>query len=223
MEGRLIPPLVLLVLIAAFAAGCGEKVPAPVPEGTAATTLPVTPVPETPAPTETAPPTPSATPEPFPGALSVGTSYRYGREDIAMEVTVYRVRVMDEYDWWSPDWGRYWNTTPKKGYHFLFAFIRLVNRGTDRALLPAPHQFVLHSGGNSYIETTERNNSLWIKGINVRQYEYSFVETEGWIIPSESNKVEGFILYEVPRSITPENSYVQVIFSSKAATVWRLG
>lgn len=222
MDNRIIPLLVALLVVAAGIPGCGEKVPSQIP-GETVTAAPFTPPPETSVLTETTPPTPSATPEPFPGALSVGTPYRYGREDIAMEVTIYRARVMDEYDWWSPDWGKYWNTTPKKGYHFLFAFVRLINRGTDRALLPAPHQFVLKSGGNSYIETTERNNSLWIRGINVRQYEYSFVDTEGWIIPSEGNKVEGFILYEVPRSVTPENSYLQIAFSGKASAVWRLG
>jgi hypothetical protein len=222
MDDRFIPLLLALLVTAACIPGCGEKVPSQIPEETM-TTAPVTPPPGTPKPTGTPSPTPSAMPEAFPGALSVGTPYRYGREDIAMEVTVYQVRAMDEYDWWSPNWGRYWNTTPKRGNHFIFALIRLINRGTDRALLPAPHQFVLRSGGNSYIETTDRDNSLWIRGINVRQYEYSFVETEGWIIPAESNRVEGFILYEVPTSVTPENSSIEVIFSSKAAAVWRLG
>ena len=140
-----------------------------------------------------------------------------------MEVTVYKVWVMDEYEWWSPNWGRYWNTTPRKGNHFLFALVRLIDRGTARALLPAPHTFVLRSGGNSYIETTDRDSNLWIKGFDVKQYEYYFEDKAGWIDPAESNKVEGFILYEVPESVIPENSYVDVIFSSRAAAVWRLG
>ena len=214
-------PLLLLIaslIVATLLAGCSGQVTSQVPETPAVTAAPTTLPPAT-----TEAPQITAVPEPFPGALSLGTPYTYGREDIAMEVTVYKVKVMDEYDWWSPKWGRYWNTTPKKGSHFLFALVRFIDRGTARALLPAPHTFVLRSNGNSYVETTDRDNSLWIKGIDVKQYEYYFEDTAGWIDPGESNKVEGFMIYEVPESVTPQNSYVDVIFSSKAAAVWKLG
>jgi hypothetical protein len=218
MVPRFLLLLIASLLLTTLLAGCGGSVPSQVPGTPDVTTTPATTLPPT-----TEAPQVTAVPEPFPNALSLGSPYRYGREDIAMEVTVYKVRVMDEYDWWSPKWGRYWNTTPKKGNRFLFALVRLVDRGTARALLPAPHLFVLRSDGNSYVETTDRDNSLWIKGIDVKQYEYYFEDTAGWIDPAESNKVEGFILYEVPESVTPENSYIEVVFSSKAAAVWKLG
>jgi hypothetical protein len=225
MVPRFLFPLLALVLMAALLAGCGERVSREVtpetPATAAATPHPYTTMPET----TTAPtaPLPTTPPISFPGALSLGTPYRYGREDISMEVTVYKVKVMDEYDWWSWKWGRYWNTTPKKGHHFLFALVRFIDRGTSRALLPAPHTLVLKSNGNSYVETTDRDNSLWIKGIDVKQYEYYFEATGGWIDPGESNKVEGFMIYEVPLSVTPQNSYLDVIFSGKAASTWKLG
>jgi hypothetical protein len=79
-------------------------------------------MPEAPVTTMAPPPPPPTTPEPFLNALSLGTSYRYGREDIAIEVSVYKVKVMDSYEWLSPRWGRYWDTTPKAGNKFLFAF-----------------------------------------------------------------------------------------------------
>ena len=166
------------------------------PATPAVTTTPATTLPPT-----TEAPQVSAVPEPFPGALSLGTPYRYGREDIAMDVTVYKVKVMDEYDWWSPQWGRYWNTTPKRGNQFLFALVRLVDRGTARARLPSQSMFVLHGDGGSYVQTTDRDNSLWIKGIDVKQYDFYFDTTAGWIDPGDSNKVEGFLLYEVPASL----------------------
>jgi hypothetical protein len=215
--------LLVLLVIAALLAGCGERATRAVPvtpgvtpeiPGTTpeqATTVPeTTPVPTTPA-------------EPFPGALSLGTPFKYGREDIAMEVTVYRVRVMDEYDWWSPQWGKYWNTSPKEGNHFIFAFVRFIDRGTTRARLPSPSMFVLHAGGTSYLETTDRDNSLRIKDIDVKQYEYFFERTAGWIDPAESNQVEGFLLYEVPEDVTPEKAYLGAIFSSQSEAVWKLG
>jgi hypothetical protein len=218
MVPRFLLLLITSLIVTALLAGCGEKVPPQVPETPTVTTIPATTFPDT-----MVAPQVTAVPELFPGALSLGTSYLYGREDIAMDVTVYKVKVMDEYDWWSPKWGRYWNTTPGKGNHFLFALVRFIDRGTARALLPAPHTLVLRSNGNSYVETTDRDNSLWIKGIDVKQYEYYFEDTAGWIDPGESNKVEGFMIYEVPEMVTPQNSYVDVIFSSKAAAVWKLG
>jgi hypothetical protein len=219
MVPRHLLPAFALLLIATLLAGCGQQAAPQAPETPATTSAPAPTVPDT----TPVPPTTTASAEPFPGALSLGTPYRYGREDIAMEVTVYRVKEMDEYEWWSPNWGRYWNTSPKRGNHFLFALVRLIDRGTARARLPSPGMFVLHADGNTYVETTDRDNSLWIKGIDVKQYEYSFEDKAGWIDPAESNKVEGFLLYEVPKSVTPDRAYLEVTFSSKADAVWKLG
>jgi hypothetical protein len=216
MVPRFLLLLITSLIIAALLAGCGEQAAPPVTP--AATTEPtmipatVAPVPETTAPSE-----------PFPGALSLGTPFQYGREDIAMEVTVYKVRVMDEYEWWSPQWGRYWNTTPKTGNRFLFTFIRLIDRGTGRARLPSPSMFVLKENGDSYVQTTDRDTSLRIKGIDVKQYDFYYDEKGGWIDPGDSNTVDGFLLYEVPATLAPEHAYLEATFSSKAAAVWKLG
>jgi hypothetical protein len=214
MGSRFLFALLALLLAATLFAGCARE-PASLP-GTQVTTVPATILQET-------TPVPTAAPDPFPGALSLGTPYRYGREDISTEVTVYQVKVLDEYDWWSPQWGRYWNTTPKAGNRFLFTLVRLIDRGTERARLPSSSMFVLHAGGNSYVENTDRDNSLSIRGIPVKQYEYYFDRTAGYIDPAESNKVEGFLLFEVPVSVDPASAYLEGIFSSQAAAVWRLG
>ena len=218
MVPRLLLLLIASLIVTTILAGCGGGAPPQMPETPAVTTATAT-MP----PAATAAPQVTAVPEPFPGALSLGMPYQYGREDIAMDVTVYKVKVMDEYDWWSPKWGRYWNTTPKKGNRFLFALVRLIDRGTARARLPSQSMFVLHGDGGSYVQTSDRDNSLWIKGIDVKQYDFYFDTTAGWIDPGESNKVEGFLLYEVPASLTPENAYLEATFSSKAAAVWKLG
>jgi hypothetical protein len=218
MVPRFLLLLIASLILTALLAGCGERVPPQVPETPAVTPTPATTVPAT-----TEIPQVTAVPAPFPGALSLGTPYQYGREDIAMDVTVYKVRVMDEYEWWSPQWGKYWNTTPKAGNRFLFAFVRLVDQGTARARVPSPSMFILHGDEISYVQTTDRDNSLWIKGIDVKQYDFYFDTTAGWIDPGESNRVEGFLLYEVPATLTPEHAYLEVTFSSKAAAVWKLG
>jgi hypothetical protein len=215
------PLLILaLVFIAALLSGCTggtSTMPAETPPVTSEQTTPPSNTAATPVPATTAPL------EPFPGALSIGTSYDYGREEIAMEVTVSGVKAVDEYDWWSPNWGKYWNTTPKEGNHFIFALVRLADRGTARARLPSPSLFVLHGDGNSYVQNVERDHSLWIKGIDVKQYDFYYDTTAGWIDPGESNRVEGFLLYEVPGTLTLDKAYLGVTFSSKAEAVWRLG
>jgi len=214
-----LPLLAAALLVAAILlSGCGNlsgpvapETPAPVTTAAGPTNIP----------TDTMT-VATAAPDPHPGALALGTPYTYGREDISMEVTFYKVKAMGEYDWWSPKWGRYWNTTPKKGDHFIFALVRLIDRGTARALMPQTHTFVLRSNGAAYIETTDRDNSLWVKDISVKQYQFYYDDTGGWIDPGESNKIEGFILYEVPTDVTPQNSYISVIFTGKADAVWKL-
>lgn len=218
MVPRFLLLLIASLLMTALLAGCGERVPPKVPETPALTTTSETTLPAT-----TVVPQATVAPEPYPEALSVGTPYRYGREDIAMEVTVYRVTTMDGYEWWSTAWGKYWNTTPEEGNHFLFAFVRLTDRGTARARLPSPSMFVLHGGDTTYVQNVDRDHSLWIKGIGVRQYDFFYDTTAGWIDPGESNEVEGFLLFEVPATLEPGDAYLEVTFSSKAAAVWKLG
>jgi len=214
-------PLLLilpLLLAATFLAGCTQQAVPPVP----ATPEVITPTETTPAETTVATGT-TIPPATYPGALALGTPYTYGREDISMEVTIYRAMAMDEYWWWSPQWGRYWNTSPKKGNHFLFALVRFIDRGTARARLPSQSMFVLHGDdGSAYTQTSDRDHSLWIRDIDVKQYDYYYDITAGWIDPAESNKVEGFLLYEVPENLTPDHAYLAATFSSKAAAVWKL-
>lgn len=39
----------------------------------------------------------------------------------------------------------------------------------------------------------------------------------------ESNAVEGYIIYEVPESLTPEKTYVTIVLQDKNEAVWVLG
>lgn len=214
MAPRYLPFLVASLLLACLLAGCTGNNPA----------ASVTPAPTTPEMPATVQATAIPTPEPFPGALSLGTPFQYGREDISTEVTITGVRTMAGYDWWSPQWGRYWNTSPKKGDQFLFAFLRIVDRGTARARLPSQGMFVLRGAdGSAFTENVDRDPGLLIKGIDVKQYDFSFDNTAGWLDPGYSNRVEGFLLYEVPANLTPADAYLEATLSSKASAVWKLG
>lgn len=213
-SGALLALLAVLSLLACGCAGPGAAPPAtPTPEATTVATPVVTTIPTTPTPT----------PEPFPGALRLKEIYRYGKEEVACEVTIYKAFFRDEYNWWSPEWGRYWNTSPAKGSKFLFVFIRYVNRGTTQALLPTSGKFAVHADGAMYRYYAERDPSLPIKGIDVKEWMNPLDYQGGWIYPGDSNKVEGFVIYEVPADLALERAYVDGVFSSQGRAVWKLG
>ncbi|HXW99334.1 MAG TPA: hypothetical protein VEI51_06395, partial [Methanomicrobiales archaeon] len=93
MAPRYLPLLIVSLVLVSLLAGCtGNN------QGAAVTPVPTSP-PETPATVQT---TVLPPPEPFPGALAVGTPFQYGREDISTDVTVTGVRATAEYEWWSP-------------------------------------------------------------------------------------------------------------------------
>jgi hypothetical protein len=57
----------------------------------------------------------------------------------------------------------------------------------------------------------------------VEDYGYSHGQKLGYVIPGESNAVEGYIIYEVPASMTPEKTYVAVTLPDKGEAFWVLG
>lgn len=57
----------------------------------------------------------------------------------------------------------------------------------------------------------------------IEDYGYSHGQKLGYITPGESNAVEGYIIYEVPESLTPEKTYVTIVLPDKNEAVWVLG
>jgi hypothetical protein len=44
-----------------------------------------------------------------------------------------------------------------------------------------------------------------------------------YLMLGESNAIDGYIIFEVPESLTPDKTYVEIVFSSRESALWNLG
>ena len=230
----------LIVLIAI--AGCaGPSAPAP-STTLQPTTVVVTTLPPTLLPTTTGP---TLTPEPFPNALPLkavapfGNGTRWGPTD----VTVYRVWINDTYQRWSPDDNRYYTQVAPPGKKYLIAFIDMVDRGTDRAPLPSqanmnilcntdilspdPMHILPNQKADSPPQIVRIGEIEFTKKLYASEYVedfgYSHGQKLGYITPGESNAVDGYVVFEVPGTLTPETSYLRILLPGTDPAIWKLG
>jgi hypothetical protein len=56
----------------------------------------------------------------------------------------------------------------------------------------------------------------------VEDFGYSHGMEQMFLTPGESNALDGYIIYEVPASLTPDKTYVQVTISPQESAVWKL-
>jgi len=42
------------------------------------------------------------------------------------------------------------------------------------------------------------------------------------IYPKKSNAIDGYLVYGVPESLTPENAYAEIVFNGNEVGVWKL-
>lgn len=244
---KIIPVCCILVLL--LCAGCasngGSKIKSPATTITATvapvnTTLPVTTA--TPAPTPQTPATPL--PPLYPDALKMQSPVVFGNGTTwQTEASVYRIWVNDTYRWFNPSEHQYETRVASDGKKFLFVFLSMVNRGTERAPLPVQgnvfvicdntvitpyplHPLPMQNPDSppsiARIAEIEYSHNRY-NSEYVEDYGYSHGQKLGYINPGESNAVEGYIIYEVPSSMTPDKSYVKIIMPDKTEGTWVLG
>jgi hypothetical protein len=211
----------------------GIAIPTPSPTMTVATTLP-TPVPTTIIPTPT--------PDPFPNALSLRDLFPFGSGRLGSEATVYRYWINDTYEWHNDMDNKYYVQKPKKGYKFLFVFVHLTNLGDTRVWFPPSSSIAVHYNGEIY--TRDESHKLADKSgdtkdtaVEVREVQffsklnndeyaedfgYSHGAQLGYLYPGESQSIDGYIIYQVPQSLTPEKTYVEIAFNAQDRAVWKL-
>ena len=188
----------------------------------------------------------SLTPTPTePSVLPLGDTYRYGFAGSAIETSVYRYEYLDRYSWWDPDWGRFYPEIPAAGNRFLVIFLHLVNTGSQAQWIPSAdaiaacdpdgtcydHRPYRNSTGyNDFQNQTFASEYQWVRelGVNDRDYEYirenSFMGEQGggFIWPGTSNAIDGYLLYEVPRNLTPGNTTISIWFNNVSQSSWVL-
>ena len=195
------------------------------------------------------PPVPTPSPTPMvagPTLLSLGDIYRYGPAGYTIEASVYRYRYLDRYSWWDPNWGKFFPEVPTNtSGRFLFIFLSIENEGTQAQWIPSPDAITVSSPGagdilhrsywnasyyNEFENKTFRHDYPWVRelGVNDRDYEYlrefgfQGEQGGGFLWPGSSNAIHGYLVYEVPRDLTPENTTVSIWFNNQSWASWGL-
>jgi hypothetical protein len=208
--------------------------PTQVPE---ATTAPVM----TTVPTATTVPTP--TPNPFPDAHALGTWINFSSDKTAGQGTVYKKWMNDTYQWHNDNDNQWYPQKARAGNKYLLVFVCMVNRGDTRVWYPKAKSIIVHynnqvfsadpshyipdkSGGNVKATPVEIREVQFYPKVFGAEYVEDFGLSHGtmldFVYPGESNAVDGYIIYEVPSSLTADTSYVEIVFNSEDHAVWKL-
>jgi hypothetical protein len=157
------------------------------------------------------------------------------------QVTVTRYTIKPNYNWTSPSWNSpleqvaasppldlqrgYNMEKPREGSTFLFVFIRVANTGTKAVYAPSPQQLVVNGDGTIYNYRSVAGADVNIDGVVGKQYDYLIGKggTGGYVQPGESNRVEGYLIYEVLSTLAPEKMYVVGNLDYQTRAIWKLG
>lgn len=226
-----------VLIFALLFSGCTSTSP-PVQVQTPGQTIVQTPVPV--ATTAMVTPSPTPAPVPYPNAQVLGTYSSFGTGDERGMATVYKYAVKPTYSWTAPSFNSpreqaaasgpldvqngFNNEKPKTGNTFLFIFVRVVSTGNKAAYAPSAQQFVVSIDGIAYNYTSVHSSDVVIDNVSGTQYDYQIGRggVVGYVLPGDSNGADGYLIYEVPATFSPENAYIisNLDFQNKA--VWKL-
>jgi hypothetical protein len=210
-----------------------------------ATPTPTTIATPTPAPTilvtSTAPTPP---PDPFPDAYKIRELFNFNEGKYKSRATVYRYWINETYHWHNDMDNKYYTEPgrPKPGYKYLLIFVNIQNIGSDGYPYPKANMIVVHNGGNIYrVDTTHylpnkagdkkatpveilelESQSDYFNMERVEDYGFSHGTTQDFVNPGQGNAIDGYLIYIVPASLTPENTWVEIVFDGQDRAVWKL-
>ncbi|MDO9324715.1 MAG: hypothetical protein Q7T80_07120, partial [Methanoregula sp.] len=196
-------------------------------------------IPATPAPTTAQTPTP----DPFPNALLLKDGFPFGSGKVASEATVYRVWMNDSYEWHNDFDNKYYLEKAKSGNKFLFVFLNVYNTGDTRVWAPTAGNVKVYYEGNIYSPDPnhfipDKSSDRKATAIEVKEVQYfsklfgsEYVEDYGYshgtqyafLYPGKSNAIDGYLIYQVPTSLTPDKAYAEIEFNGNEVGVWKLG
>jgi hypothetical protein len=242
----IIGSLIILVIAAAFLffilpgihSGSGrnsEGVDSPARTPSSATTIPVTP--------ELTTPTPTPTPDPFPNALRLKEALPFGEGTFESEGTVYRFWMNNTYHWHNDMDNKYYVQKPRSGNKYLFVFVNVFNKGETRIWPPASGNIRVYFEKKYYDQdpthylpdksSDRKATAIEVMEVQffpkyfgteyVEDYGYSHGSQLAYLYPGKSNAIDGYLVYEVPASLSPEKAYVEIVFNGKTTGVWKLG
>jgi hypothetical protein len=211
--------------------------------GLASVTGTITPLPTIPVTTIPTTVVPTPTPDPFPNALLLKDGFPFGEGKITSEGTVYRIWINETYHWHNDMDNKYYLQTPKPGNKYLFVFINVYNKGDTRVWPPTSGNVVVHYNGREYSPDPahylpDKSSDRQATAIEVQEVQYfsklfgsEYVEDFGYshgsqlayLYPGKSNAIDGYLVFEVPASLTPEKAYAEIVFNGNDVGVWKLG
>jgi hypothetical protein len=176
--------------------------------------------------------------------LPLGSPFLFGNGTRwTSDAAVNRVWINDTYRWYNPENLQYDTRVAPAGKKYLIVFLSMVNRRTERAPLPprgniyvicdnavispySLHPLPMENPDSTpriaRIAEIEYSHKLYSSEL-VEDYGYSHGQRLGYIMPGESNAVEGYIIYEVPASTALEKTYVTIVLPDQSKAVWVLG
>ena len=187
---------------------------------------------------------PTATPEPYPHALALKQNFSFGTGKVASEAIVYRYWINDTYQWLGDKDNHFYTSPdqPMPAYKYLFVFVQMTNNGDTRVWFPPSSNIVVHYNGMTYTRdpshflpdkgASEKETPVLIKEIQyfqklngdeyVEDFGFSHGTRPDFLYPGKSNSMDGYIIYVVPASLTPEQTYVEIPFNGQDTGVWKL-
>lgn len=226
---------ILALACASFMAGCIQYVPNDqMPSPTPSVPLQNKTVTQTRVPTATATAYATPTPEPYPYALKLMGRFVFGSEEVRSIATVYRYRVLNKYTWHNDEMGSDYTQQPSPGNKYLFIFLNIENIGRTRVYAPTEKSISVIWNGQTLHTDQNRNPNLLIRDLvtlkpyngvgNVRDYgmrEKGVIEAE-FVYPGTSNAYDGYLIYEVPMALNPEQTVIAINFNSNDNGYWVL-
>jgi len=218
--------VLFIVLLITGCTSTSPQVPAPTPAITTAAVV-------------TLSPTPAAVP--FPNALAQNEYATFGSADMIGKATVYGYDIKPGFNWTSPSWNSpggqaaasqplelqrgYTMEKPQEGNTFLFVYVRVLNTGKNAVYAPSAKQFVVNSNGTLYNYSPVQGSDVIIDKVPGTQYDYQIGRggVVGYVQPGESNKAEGYLIYEIPATFSPNTTYVVSNLDYQNKAVWKLG
>jgi hypothetical protein len=168
--------------------------------------------------------------------------FAFGSGNVVSQATVYNYWINDTYEWHNDKDNHYYVEEPRVGNKFLFVFVQMQNNGDYRVWFPPSGKIVVYNNGVTYTEDTghykpdkgadeeatpiEVKEVMYYHKLNGDEYVEDFGFSHGtelaYLYPGSSNAVDGYIVYEVPRSLEPGETYVMIPFNAEDSGVWKL-
>jgi hypothetical protein len=192
-------------------------------------------------PTPTTAPTPP--PDPFPNAFAIGTWFNFSSGKTASQATVYKKWINDTYQWHNDMDNKWYTQKAKAGNKYLLVFVCIVDRGDTRVWYPKASSIIVHynnqvfSADQSHYIPDKSGGNVKATPIEVREVQYyhklfgaEYTEDYGlshgtmsdYVYPGESNAIDGYIIYEVPASLTADKTDIEIPFNGQDRAVWNL-